>query len=94
MRSYQILTITGSLFVIYDLIFAARQISISVLLVNVYAIISMFLFRNNTKPIAVGLIVLTVLMLYAAGNFYILRFRQLEMAFFVVGAITALRYRV
>jgi hypothetical protein len=94
MRSYQILTIAGSLFVIYDLIFAARQISISILLVNVYAIISVFLFRNNTKPIAVGLIVLTILMLYAIGNFSILRFRQLEMAFFVAGAITALRYRI
>lgn len=94
MRSYQILTIAGSLFVIYDLIFAARQISISILLVNVYAIISVFLFRNNTKPMAVGLIVLTILMLYAIGNFYILKFRQLEMAFFVAGAITAFRYRV
>jgi hypothetical protein len=94
MRSYQILTIAGSLFVIYDLFFAARQISISVLLVNVYAIISMFLFKNNTKPIAIGLIVLIVLMLYAIGNFHILRFRQLEMTFFIAGAITALRYRV
>jgi hypothetical protein len=35
MRSYQILTIVGSLFVIYDLIFSARQLSISVLVVNV-----------------------------------------------------------
>src|SRR5690242_17103595 len=33
MRSYQILTIIGALFVIYDLIFAARQLSISVLFV-------------------------------------------------------------
>ena len=94
MRSYQILTIIGSLFVIYDLFFAARQLSISVLLVNVYTIISMFLFKNNTKSICIGLIVLTVLMLYAIGNFHILRFRQLEMAFFIAGAITALRYKV
>jgi hypothetical protein len=93
MRSYQILTITGALFVIYDLFFAARQISISVLLVNMYAIISMFLFKNNTKSIGIGLIVLTVLMLYAIGNFNILRFRQLEMAFFIAGVVTALRYR-
>jgi hypothetical protein len=93
MRSYQILTIAGALFVIYDLFFAARQISISVLLVNVFAIISMFLFKNNTKPIGIGLIVLIVFMLYAIGNFHILRFRQLEMVFFIAGAVTALRYR-
>jgi hypothetical protein len=59
MRSYQILTIVGSLFVIYDLIFAARQLSLSVLIVNVFAIISMFIFKKNTKSIGIGLIVLT-----------------------------------
>jgi hypothetical protein len=58
MRSYQILTIVGSLFVIYDLIFAARQLSLSVLIVNVFAIISMFIFKKNTKSIGIGLIVL------------------------------------
>ncbi|HJT46651.1 MAG TPA: hypothetical protein VJ729_00600 [Nitrososphaeraceae archaeon] len=94
MRSYQILTIIGSLFVIYDLFFAARQVSISVLLINVYSIISMFLFKNNTKSIGVGLIVLTILMFYAIGNFHVLQFRQLEMAFFIAGAVTALRYKV
>jgi hypothetical protein len=59
MRSYQILTIIGSLFVIYDLIFAARQLSLSVLIVNVFAIISMFIFKKNTKSTGIGLIVLT-----------------------------------
>ena len=59
MRSYQILTIIGSLFVIYDLIFAARQLSLSVLIVNVFAIISIFIFKKNTKSIGIGLIVLT-----------------------------------
>jgi hypothetical protein len=93
MRSYQILTIIGSLFVIYDLIFATRQLSISVLIVNVFAIISMFIFKSKTKSIGIGLIVLTVIMLYAIGNFGLLRFRHLEMALFVAGSITALRYK-
>jgi hypothetical protein len=56
MRSYQILTIIGALFVIYDLIFVARQTSLLVLFVNVFALISMFLFKNNTKSIGIGLI--------------------------------------
>ncbi|HYZ49566.1 MAG TPA: hypothetical protein VE593_01665 [Nitrososphaeraceae archaeon] len=94
MRSYQILTIIGSLFVIYDLFFAARQVSISVLLINIFSIIAMFLFKNNTKSIGIGLIVLTILMLYAIGNFHVLRFGQLEMAFFIAGAVTAFRYKV
>ena len=89
MRSYQILTIIGALFVIYDLIFAARQLSMSVLVISGFAIISMFLFKNNTKPIGIGLIVLSVVMLYAIGNFGLLRLRHLEMALFVAGAITA-----
>ena len=93
MRSYQILTIVGSLFVIYDLIFAARQLSISVLVINAFAIISIFIFKNNTKSIAIGLIILTVVMLYAIGNFGLLRFRHPEIALFVAGSITALRYR-
>jgi hypothetical protein len=93
MRSYQILTIIGSLFVIYDLFFAARQLSISVLIVNVFAIMSMFLFKKNTKSIGIGLIVLSVLMFYTIGNFHILRFKLLEMALFIAGAITALRYK-
>jgi hypothetical protein len=93
MRSYQILTIIGSLFVIYDLIFAARQLSISVLIMNVFAIVFMFIFKNNTKSIGIGLIVLSVVMLYSIGNFGVLRLRYLEMALFVVGAITALMYK-
>jgi hypothetical protein len=93
MRSYQILTIIGSLFVIYDLIFATRQLSISVLIVNVFAIVSMFIFKNNTKSIGIGLIVLSVVMLYSIGNFGLLRLRYPEMALFVAGAITALRYK-
>jgi hypothetical protein len=93
MRSYQILAIIGSLLAIYDLFFVARQLSLSVLIVNVLAIISMFLFKNNTKSIAIGLIILSVVMLYAIGNFSLLRLRYSEMALFVVGAITALRYK-
>jgi Na+/melibiose symporter-like transporter len=93
MRSYQILTIIRSLFVIYDLIFATRQLSISVLFVNFFAIISMFLFKNNTKSIGIGLIILSVIMLYAIGNFGLLRLRHQEMALFVAGAITALKYK-
>lgn len=92
MRSYQILTIIGSLFVIYDLFFIARQLSISILVVSVFAIISMFIFKNNTKSIGIGLIVLSVVMLYAIGNFGLLRLRHPEMVLFLVGAITALRY--
>jgi hypothetical protein len=93
MRSYQILAIIGSLFVIYDLFFVARQLSLSVLFVNVFAIISMFLFKNNTKSIGIGLIILSVVMLYAIGNFGLLRLRHPEMVLFVVGAITAFRYK-
>jgi hypothetical protein len=93
MRSYQILTIIGSLFVIYDLIFAARQLSISVLIVNVFAIVSMFVFKNNTKSIGIGLIVLDTVIFQGIGNFDILRFRHPEMALFIAGAITALRYK-
>ena len=93
MRSYQILAIIGSLFVIYDLFFVASQLSLSVLIVNVFAIISMFLFKNNTKSIGIGLIILSVVMLYAIGNFGLLRLRHPEMVLFVVGAITAFRYR-
>jgi hypothetical protein len=93
MRSYQILTIIGALFVIYDLIFVARQISLSILFANVFAIISMFLFKNNTKSIGIGLIVLGVAMLYSIGNFGLLRLRHPEIVLFVAGAITALRYK-
>jgi hypothetical protein len=93
MRSYQILAIIGSLFVIYDLFFVAHQLSLSVLIVNVFAIISMFLFKNNTKSIGIGLIILSVVMLYAIGNFGLLRLRHPEMVLFVVGAITAFRYK-
>jgi hypothetical protein len=84
MRSYQILTIIGALFVIYDLFFVARQLSLSVLIVNVLAIISMFLFKNNTKSIAIGLIVLSVVMLYSIGNFDLLRSRHPEIVLFVL----------
>jgi Na+/melibiose symporter-like transporter len=93
MRSYQILAIIGSFLVIYDLFFVARQLSLTVLIVNVFAIISMFLFKNNTKSIGIGLIILSVVMLYAIGNFGLLRLRHPEMALFVVGAIAALRYK-
>jgi hypothetical protein len=93
MRSYQILTIIGALFVIYDLIFVARQISLSILFANVFAIVSMFLFKNNTKSIGIGLIVLGVAMLYSIGNFGLLRLRHPEFVLFVAGAITALRYK-
>jgi hypothetical protein len=43
--------------------------------------------------IGVGLIVLSVIMLYSIGNFGLLRLRHPEMALFVAGAITALRYK-
>ena len=87
MRSYQILTIIGALLVIYDLIFVARQISVSILFVNVFAVISMFIFRNNTKSIGIGLIVLSVVI------HGLLRLRHPEIVLFVVGAITAFRYK-
>jgi len=93
MRSYQELTIIGALLCIYDLIFAARQLSISVLFVCVFAIVSMFIFKNNTKSIGVGLIALGIIMLYSIGNFGLLRLRYPEMALFVAGAITALRHK-
>jgi hypothetical protein len=94
MRSYQILTIIGSLLVIYDLFFVARQLSLSVLIVNVFAIVSMFIFKNNTKAIGIGLIVLDILMLREIGNFGLLRLRTPEIALFVAAAITALRYKI
>ena len=94
MRSYQILTVIGSFFVIYDLFFAARHLSISVLTVSVFAIISMFVFKNKTKSIGIGLIVLIIIMFYSIGNFHLLRFRLPEMALFIAGAITALRYKI
>ena len=53
MRSYQILTIIGALFVAYDLIFAAHQLSLSVLAISAFAIISMFIFKNNTEDSAI-----------------------------------------
>jgi hypothetical protein len=93
MRSYQIVMIIGSLFVIYDLFFVASQLSISVLVVSGFAIVSMFIFKNNTKLIGIGLIVLSVVMLYAIGNSGLLRFRHLEIALFIVGSIIALRYK-
>ncbi|HJT47868.1 MAG TPA: hypothetical protein VJ729_06760 [Nitrososphaeraceae archaeon] len=93
MRSYQILTVIGALFVIYDLFFAAHQLSISVLSINVFAIASIFIFRNNTKSIGIGLIVLNIIMFYAIGNFDLLRLRYPEMALFIAAAITALRYK-
>ncbi|MFL6409066.1 MAG: hypothetical protein ACJ71F_18640, partial [Nitrososphaeraceae archaeon] len=52
-----------------------------------------FLFKTNTKSIGIGLIILSVIMLYAIGNFGLLRLRHPEMALFVAGAITALRYK-
>ena len=88
MRSYQMLRI----FICHVcLLFAARQISVSVLLIYVYGIIPVFLFKNNTKSIGIGLILLTVLMFYAIANFHILK---LEMAFFIAGAVAALSYKV
>jgi hypothetical protein len=53
----------------------------------------MFLFKNNTKSIGIGLIILSVIMLYAIGNFGLLRLRHPEMALFVAGAIVALKYK-
>jgi hypothetical protein len=83
MRSYQILTIIGSSLVIYDLFFVARQLSLSVLIVNVFAIVSMFIFKNNTKAIGIGLIVLDILMFHEIGNFDLLRLRTPEMALLI-----------
>ena len=93
MRSYQILTIIGALFVVYDLIFAAHRLSLSVLAISAFAIISMFIFKNNTKSIGIGLIILSVVMLYSIGNFGLLRLRHAEIALFLVEAITAFRYK-
>jgi hypothetical protein len=94
MRSYQILTIIGALFVIYDLIFVARQISLSILFVNVFAIISMFLFKNNTKSIGIGLIVLSVAMLYSIGNFGECRSNSGQMEFGMERNCTSVLYTV
>jgi hypothetical protein len=94
MRSYQILTIIGSLLAIYDLFFVAHQLSLSVLIVNVFAIISMFIFKNNTKAIGIGLIGLDILMFHKIGNFDLLRLRTPEMALFITAAITAFRYKI
>lgn len=93
MRSYQILTIIGALFVVYDLIFVAHQLSLSVLAISAFAFISIFIFKNNTKSIGIGLIILSFVMLYSIGNFGLLRLRYPEIALFLVGAITAFRYK-
>ena len=93
MRSYQTLTIIGSSLVIYDLFFVARQLSLSVLIVNIFTIVSMFIFKNN-KAIGIGLIVLDILMFHGIGNFDLLRLRTPEMALFITAAITALRYKI
>jgi hypothetical protein len=93
MRSYQILTVIGALVVVYDLIFASHGLSLSVLAISIFAIISMFIFKNNTKSIGIGLIILSVVMLYSIGNFGLLRLRHPEIALFLVGAITAFRYK-
>lgn len=93
MRSYQILTSIGALFVVYDLIFVAYQLSLSVLAISAFAFISIFIFKNNTKSIGIGLIILSFVMLYSIGNFGLLRLRYPEIALFLVGAITAFRYK-
>jgi hypothetical protein len=93
MRSYQILTIVGSLLTIYDLIFAAGVISISVLIVNIFAIIAMFLFKNKTKMIGIGLIVLCIVLYDGVVNFGLLRLRPVEIIIFAAAAVTALRYK-
>jgi hypothetical protein len=93
MRSYQILTIVGSLLTIYDLIFAVSVISISVLIVNIFAIIAMLLFKNKTKLICIGLILLCIVMLDGVVNFGLLRLRPVEIIIFAAAALTALRYK-
>jgi hypothetical protein len=52
MRSYQILTIIGALFVAYDLIFAAHQLSLSVLAISAFAIISMLVLSTYFSDVA------------------------------------------
>ena len=61
--------------------------------VSGFAIISMFPFKKNSNRFGIGLIVLSVVTLYAIGNFRLLRLRHPEIALFVVGAITALGYK-
>jgi hypothetical protein len=53
----------------------------------------MFLFKNNTKSIGIGLILLSVVMIYSIGNFGLLRLRHPEIVLFLAGAITALGYK-
>jgi hypothetical protein len=67
--------------------------SYQILTISAFAFISMFTFKNNTKSIGIGLIVLSVVMLYSIGNFGLLRLRHAEIALFLVGAITAFRYK-
>jgi hypothetical protein len=93
MRSYQILTIVGPLLTIYDLIVAASVISISVLFVNIFAIIAMFLFKNKTKFIGIGLILLCIVLFEGVVNFNLLRSRAIEIIIFAAAAVTALRYK-
>ena len=93
MRSYQILTIVGSLLTIYDLIFVAGVISISVLIVNVYAAVAMVLFKDKTKLIGIGLVLLCIVLLDGITNFALLRLRPVEIIIFGAAAVSALRYK-
>jgi hypothetical protein len=54
---------------IITLVEEAHHLSLSVLAISAFAIISMFIFKNNTKSIDIGLIILSVVMLYSIGNF-------------------------
>jgi hypothetical protein len=95
LRGYQILAIIGSSLTIWDVFFTADKMSIEVLAVSIFAIISMFLFRNHTKAIGVGLIILIASYILVPSGFNPsnLKFAPFEMIIFGAAAVTALRYK-
>jgi hypothetical protein len=93
-RSYQILTLIGSLFTIWDLT-SANKMSVDVLAVSIFAIISVFLFKNRPKLIGYGLIALIASYFFIPSGFSVsnLGFLPFEMIIFGAAAVTALRYK-
>jgi len=93
-RSYQILTVIGSLFTIWDLT-SANKMSVDVLAVSIFAIIAVFLFKNRPKLIGYGLIALIAGYFFVPSGFRVsnLGFLPYEMIIFGAAAVTALRYK-
>ena len=53
----------------------------------------MFLFKNKTKFIGIGLILLCIVLFEGVVNFNLLRSRPMEIIIFAAAAVTALRFQ-